>query len=153
MSYTDFSNDDTLDAILSELKNAKPEKVEKHEVSFNNSDTLTLDNLESFILNNGAKTVSLTQDIVQILLDQVQSTPDPELITSVAEMVGSNNKALETLTKLYLNKQKENHAIKMEMVKAEAKQKALSVEANKKPITREEVMALIYNDDETKLNV
>lgn len=138
--------DDSLDSILQELKTSNPVstvpvKQMNYEVAqFNNENEL-----RNFILENGAKTVAATQEIIAVLLDQIQCNPDAELITSVAEMVSSNNKALETLTKLQLNAEKLKHAKELETFKQQTKLATANIQAQRPILTREELFDAIYD--------
>lgn len=144
MISENYDTDDSISLILKELSTEKPIQTAQSLSTFTpNSSAPTIDTLEEFILNNGAQTVGMTQEIIGVLLEQIQINPDAELITSVAEMVGSNNKALETLTKIYLNKEKLKQAKELEEFRQNAK---IEKQEARPRLTREEAMALIYND-------
>ena len=107
--------DDSLQMILDELSKESaqpslvPAKIENQEIEH-----LDREQLEDYIIKSGVETVSTTQDIINVLLQQIRSTPDAELITSVAEMIGSKTKAVENLTKIFLNNEKLKQAKELE---------------------------------------
>lgn len=149
MSYTDYSDDENLQHILDELSSASSPMAQNNSITAHTvTPAVDANNLEQYIIENGAQTVSTTQAIIATLIDQINVTPDAELITSVAEMVSSNNKALETLAKLHLNKEKHKHAMELENYKAQAKSQLMDKTRDRKPLTREEIMALVYEDTE-----
>lgn len=143
----EYDSDETLSSLLSELNSVKIEApVEKHTDAIIPPSNLKADNLEKYILDSGADTVRTTQSIIQILLDQIQVNPDPELITSVAEMVNSNNRALETITKIHLNNVKLQQAKELEQFKQSVKLKIADDKLNAgRQKTREEVMKEIID--------
>lgn len=138
----EYDSDETLNSLLHELDAVKIEPTgEKRTDAIIPPSNLKADNLEKYILDSGADTVRTTQSIIQILLDQIQVNPDPELITSVAEMVNSNNRALETITKIHLNNVKLQQAKELEQFKQSVKLKIADDKLNaNRQRTREEVM-------------
>jgi hypothetical protein len=151
MDYEDYSPDDSVRSILSELSSLQNYSAETQNVNEKNEINLTSAELEDFILKSGAKTVSTTQSIIQSLLEQIQITPDAELITSVAEMVSSNNKALETLTKIHLNNEKLKQAKELEQFKQATKLEIANNnnQQNKSQMTREDIMKVLYETDDS----
>lgn len=148
MEIKEYGADDSVKAILSELSNTNQLDDFKDPIDINVEDiNLSPEELEGFILKNGAKTVSTTQNIIAALLAQIQITPDAELITSVAEMIGSNNKALETLTKIHLNNKKLKQAKELEQFKQATKLQIADKTQNRPQLTREEIMKLFYEED------
>lgn len=148
MEIKEYGADDSVKAILSELSNTNQLDDFKDPIDINVEDiNLSPEELEGFILKNGAKTVSTTQNIIAALLAQIQITPDAELITSVAEMIGSNNKALETLTKIHLNNEKLKQAKELEQFKQATKLQIADKTQNRPQLTREEIMKLFYEED------
>ncbi len=147
--YIGDTEDDNLTSILNELKNTSTEIVAtpSQPIQYNKPNP---DELEDFILDNGAKTVANTQHIISILLNQIESNPDPELITSVAEMVSANNKALESMNKIYLTKEKHKQTKELESIKAAGKANALENNMQKPPMTREELFEILYGDKKVK---
>lgn len=138
---------DSLDSILQELKTSTPVSITPvvRQMNYDVTQFNGENELRNFILENGAKTVAATQEIIAVLLDQIQCNPDAELITSVAEMVSSNNKALETLTKLQLNTEKLKHAKELEAFKQQTKLATANIQAQRPIMTREELMGAIYD--------
>lgn len=138
-----YTNDDVLKSIWAEID----ENVTKNEITPKPSisaDIPQAENLESFIIENSAKSVNTTQSVIDILLQQAESTSDPELIASLAEMIAANNKSIDTLTKLHLNREKLKQAKEMEIFKQQAKLMASDTPANyNQPLTRESIMTLL----------
>lgn len=150
MEIKEYGADDSVKAILSELSNAAQLDDFKEAIDLKGEDIdLNSEELEEFILKNGAKTVSTTQNIISLLLAQIQVTPDAELITSVAEMIGSNNKALETLTKIHLNNEKLKQAKELEQFKQATKLQIADKVQNRPQLSREEIMKLFYEEDKS----
>lgn len=151
----EYDSDETLNSILSELsKTNTVQKPATGELIKKPAEDVGIKSLESYILNNGSNTLSTTREVIGILLEQIQCNPDPELITSVAEMLNSNNRALETLTKIYLNDQKLKQAKELEQFKQSVKLQIVNTQIAAKQKTREEIMkeiidAEIVEDDET----
>ena len=139
--------DDSLQMILDELSEESaqpslvPAKIENQEIEH-----LDREQLEDYIIKSGVETVSTTQDIINVLLQQIRSTPDAELITSVAEMIGSKTKAVENLTKIFLNNEKLKQAKELEEFKQAAKLQQINMSMTRPPMTREEVMKLLDDD-------
>lgn len=147
--YYSDTQAESLENILKELQREEPMEHNHQKLEIEQVD-IDPNNLEKFILDNGAKAVQSTQAIIKLLFEQIKINPDPELITSVAEMLGSNNKALETLNKIYLNKEKFKQSVEMEGVKAQAKMAQLEVKSERPPMTREEVLKIIFEDSDIK---
>lgn len=150
-----FENDsDSLESILAELKTCEGE-VQQRQLQPISKNELTAvapsndDELRDFILGSGTKTILATQEIIEVLLDQIQCNPEAELITSVAEMVGANNKALETITKLHLHREKLKQAKELEIFKQQTKAAIANAQLQRRgPImTREEMMESIYKKE------
>ena len=149
-----FNDDnDSLESILAELKTCSPTEPRQQNIQPVSKNELTSiapnsdDELRDFILGSGTKTILATQEIIEVLLDQIQCNPEAELITSVAEMVGANNKALETITKLHLHKEKLKQAKELEIFKQQTKAAIASAQMQQRgPIlTREEMMEAIFD--------
>lgn len=107
--------------------------------------------LEQYIIKSGAETVSTTQDIINVLLQQIRITPDPELITSVAEMINSKAKAVENLTKVFLSNEKLKQAKEIEQYKQSTKLQIASNQT-RPAITHEEVMKLLNDEISPVIN-
>lgn len=142
---------DPLDSILQELKNCN-EPVAKYQpnVKFELAEAPQNDEeLHTFIVENGARTVNATQDIISTLLEQIQCNPEAELITSVAEMVSANNKALETLAKLHLHREKLKQAKELEIFKQKTKAAiAATTTTTARPImTREAIRQALESEE------
>lgn len=148
----EYDSDETLNSILSELDAVKPIQPKPRTETGLSAENVELKNLETYILQNGSNTLSTTRDVINILLSQIQCNPDPELITSVAEMLNSNNRALETLTKMYLSNQKLLQAKELEQFKQSVKLHIVNTQLEAKQSTREEVMKEIIDADVVEEN-
>lgn len=152
-NFYEIDNDDPLTNVLKELQSAEP--IKKQEIVKQDRQPAQLDenDLEKFIVDNSTRSVENTQAIIDILLRQIESTPDAELIESVAEMINSNNKALETLNKIHLHKEKFKQTIQLETLKAQAKLGNNEEKATGIPMTREALFKIMYGDNIQPKNI
>lgn len=131
-------------------------EVEHHEILSEQekklqADMAEADKTQQYILASCKKIVDQGYDTLSNLQDTVVGTADGKTISGYANLIGSIAKILDTANTVAMNNQRMAHQIKMEMVKAELKNKIAknSAPAQKNTINivagREEIMKMLEN--------
>lgn len=138
----DTDIDNTVNDIISQLKtsslsNTSPQKEDIK---------LTKDNLEEFILTNSGKLVTKSLGLIDNIESFVSTSPEPDDVTALSELIKAATSAVESLNKIYIADSKNENQMKIKKLDIAAREK-LSVMDNQTKIllSREDIMKALIN--------
>lgn len=138
----EFRDQDTIDSLMAEINSmpsTETDIIESPKVELNKED------LEQFILNSSANTVESIRKRIEFLFNNMECSPDPEMISSISNLINSQTSAIETLTKLHLNKEKLKQAMELEQFKQATKLQIVDKHLENRPVmTREDLMKQLF---------
>ena len=141
----DTDIDNTVNDIISQLKTSSLSNTlpQKEEVK------LTKDNLEEFILTNTGKLVTKSLGLIDNIESFVSTSPEPDDVTALSELIKAATSAVESLNKIYIADSKNENQMKIKKLDIAAKEK-LSLMDNQTKIllSREDIMKALINSSD-----
>jgi hypothetical protein len=138
----DTDIDNTVNDIISQLKTSSLSNTstQKEDVK------LTKDNLEEFILTNTGKLVTKSLGLIDNIESFVSTSPEPDDVTALSELIKAATSAVESLNKIYIADSKNENQMKIKKLDIAAKEK-LSLMDNQTKIllSREDIMKALIN--------
>jgi hypothetical protein len=138
----DTDIDNTVNDIISQLKTSSlsNNSTQKEDVK------LTKDNLEEFILTNTGKLVTKSLGLIDNIESFVSTSPEPDDVTALSELIKAATSAVESLNKIYIADSKNENQMKIKKLDIAAKEK-LSLMDNQTKIllSREDIMKALIN--------
>jgi len=117
----------------------------------------TIDNLEDFVLKNSSEIVNSSISMLKNMESVVQTVQGAEEMAAYSELVNASTNALDTLTKLLLQKKKNDAAIEIKKMDVENKKELQSNDhAVKVMASREEILKMMLsakNTQQSEINV
>lgn len=116
-----MENNNEIDSIIEQLKNdSVPSSIVVKEN--NTDDSITDENVNSFVYKKSVELVSASLGAVQTIRDSVLTGVDPKEIAALSQLINATTKALDTLNQINLQNKKS---------KSNAELKKMELEANK----------------------
>ena len=141
----DTDIDNTVNDIISQLKTSSlsNNSTQKEDVK------LTKDNLEEFILTNTGKLVTKSLGLIDNIESFVSTSPEPDDVTALSELIKAATSAVESLNKIYIADSKNENQMKIKKLDIAAKEK-LSLMDNQTKIllSREDIMKALINSSD-----
>jgi len=128
--------------LLDQLKDAnkKAEQVKKE------SNPLTKENMEKFVIEKAGKLVEESLDVINNVKDYISSAPESKDVGSLAELIASTSTAIETLNKIIVTDKRNDTLIKAkEMDIASRKELKQADNTTKLLATREQVFKMLID--------
>ncbi len=95
--------DEAINQFLTDLQTIK---TEQNNIAVQRTDTATPDNLEEFILKNSSEVINSAVSMMRNVETNVQAIQGPEEIAAYSELVNASTNAIETLSKILIQKKK-----------------------------------------------
>ena len=142
---TDTVTDDIVDDILDQLANSKDVCTELRKKGNDDGEIITRENLEKFVIENSAKLVSKTLDIVDEVKDRACSSDDPDHVRALADVLKATSSAIDSLGKLHIAADRNKTSKEISKANNEARI-GMNTQDNVTKITlsREEVMKELF---------
>ena len=116
-----MENNNEIDSIIEQLKNdSVPSSIVVKENNID--DSITDDNVNSFVYKKSVELVSASLGAVQTIRDSVLTGVDPKEIAALSQLINATTRALDTLNQINLQNKKS---------KSNAELKKMELEANK----------------------
>jgi hypothetical protein len=142
--------DDTVNAIVSQLKKARNMCTSKPDESLN----LTRENLEEFIIKNSGQLVVKSLGIVDDMREIVTATADSRDVTAIADLISATSSVIETLNKVYISDEKNKTQVKVKQMDIDARVRInLADNEVKLLLSREEVMKAFIAENKDVIDV
>lgn len=116
-----MENNNEIDSIIEQLKNDSVSSsivVKENDID----DSITDDNVNSFVYKKSVELVSASLGAVQTIRDSVLTGVDPKEIAALSQLINATTRALDTLNQINLQNKKS---------KSNAELKKMELEANK----------------------
>jgi hypothetical protein len=116
-----MENNNEIDSIIEQLKNdSVPSSIVVKENNID--DSITDENVNSFVYKKSVELVSASLGAVQTIRDSVLTGVDPKEIAALSQLINATTRALDTLNQINLQNKKS---------KSNAELKKMELEANK----------------------
>lgn len=140
----------SVDNIIEQLRNV-PRAVT--EVS-QEEDVLTRDNLEEFILKYTGNLVKQASESVSLVKDYVETAPNAEDVTALAELIRATSTAVEGLNKILVTNKRSKTAMDIKQLELQSKQQQFNTAVGVGlMLTREELMKQLLNPPKPTIDV
>jgi hypothetical protein len=146
--------DESVAQFLNDLQTIR---AEQSTVNVPRDTVATIDNLEEFVLKNSSEIVNSSISMLKNMEGVVQTVQGAEEMAAYSELVNASTNALDTLTKLLLQKKKNDAAIEIKKMDVENKKELQSNDhAVKVMASREEILKMMLstkNNLQSEINV
>ena len=146
--------DESVAQFLNDLQTIR---AEQSTVNVPRDTVATIDNLEEFVLKNSSEIVNSSISMLKNMEGVVQTVQGAEEMAAYSELVNASTNALDTLTKLLLQKKKNDAAIEIKKMDVENKKELQSNDhAVKVMASREEILKMMLsakNNQQSEINV
>lgn len=140
----------SVDSIIEQLRNV-PRAIT--EVS-QEEDVLTKDNLEDFILKYTGNLVKQASESVSLVKDYVETAPNAEDVTALAELIRATSTAVEGLNKILVTNKRSKTAMDIKQLEIQSKQQQFNTAVGVGlMLTREELMKQLLNPPKPTIDV
>lgn len=140
----------SVDTIIDQLRNV-PRIVS--EVS-REDDELTKDNLEEFILKYTGNLVKQASESVSLVKDYVETAPNAEDVTALAELIRATSSAVEGLNKILVTNKRSKTAMDIKQLELQSKQQQFNTAVGVGlMLTREELMKQLINPPKPTIDI
>lgn len=131
---SDDSND-SVNSLISQLRSTPAV------ISQTREEDLTKDNLEEFIIKHTGDLVKQASSSVALVKDYVETAPNSEDVSALAELIKATSTALDSLNKILIADKRNNTAIKIQEMNIQSRREELDTAVGVKlMLTREELM-------------
>lgn len=147
---TDTQTEEIVDDILEQLKNSSKECTELVKPK-PESDDVTRENLEDFVIKKSAALVEKTLDIVDEVTDRATASDDPESLRGLADILKATSSAVDALNKVHIAADRNKTAKEISTANIEARQ-GMNTQNNQTRLmmSREEAMANLFGSVKEK---
>jgi hypothetical protein len=133
----DDSQNDSVNSIIEQLKQV-PKVVS---VAQEQTDELTKENLEQFILKHTGNLVKQATESVALVKDYVETAPNAEDVTALAELIRATSTAVEILNKTLISDKRNQTVVHVKELEIKSRQEQFDTAVGVKlMLTREELM-------------
>lgn len=117
-------------------------------------DTLTKDNLEEFILKYTGNLVKQASESVSLVKDYVETAPNAEDVTALAELIRATSSAVEGLNKILVTNKRSQTAMDIKQLELQSKQQQFNTAVGVGlMLTREELMKQLLSSSKPTIDV
>lgn len=140
----------SVDTIIDQLRNV-PKIISQ---AAHEDDPLTKDNLEEFILKHTGNLVKQASESVSLVKDYVETAPNAEDVTALAELIRATSSAVESLNKILVTDKRSHTALTIKQMELQSKQQQFDTAVGVKlMLTREELMKQLLNPPKPTIEV
>ncbi len=128
--------------LLDQLKDAnkKAESVKKE------SNPLTKDNMERFVIEKAGKLVEESLEVMTNVKDYISSAPESKDVGSLSDLIAATATAIETLNKIIVTDKRNEALIKAKEMDIASRRELKEVDSNTKLLaTREQVFKMLID--------
>lgn len=140
----------SVETIIDQLRNVPRVVAEASKYD----DVLTKDNLEEFILKHTGSLVRQAAESVSLVKDYVETAPNAEDVTALAELIRATSSAVESLNKILVTDKRSQTALTIKQMDLQSKQEQFDTAVGVKlMLTREELMKQLLNPPKPVIDV
>lgn len=141
---------DSVNSIIEQLKQV-PKAVA---VINDQKDELTKDNLENFIIKHTGNLVKQATESVALVKDYVETAPNAEDVTALAELIRATSTAVEILNKTLIADKRNQTVVQVKEMEIRSRQEQFDTAVGVKlMLTREELMKQLFDAPTAKPKV
>lgn len=142
------SQNDSVNSIIEQLKQV-PKAVA---IVQEQTDELTKDNLEQFILKHTGNLVKQATESVALVKDYVETAPNAEDVTALAELIRATSTAVEILNKTLISDKRNQTVVHVKELEIKSRQEQFDTAVGVKlMLTREELMKQLLNTPKSQV--
>lgn len=133
---------DSVNSIIEQLKQVPKAAA----VIDSQTDELTKDNLENFIIKHTGNLVKQATESVALVKDYVETAPNAEDVTALAELIRATSTAVEILNKTLIADKRNQTVVQVKEMEIKSRQEQFDTAVGVKlMLTREELMKQLFN--------
>jgi hypothetical protein len=141
---------DELNEMVGDLLGQLQEANKKAEVAQKESDPLTKENIEKFVIENAGKLVKESLEVVTNVKDYISSAPENKDVSSLADLIAATSTAIETLNKIIVTDKRNETIIKAKDMDIKSRKELKEVDTTTKLLaTREQVFKMLIDSANT----
>ena len=141
---------DELNEIVGDLLGQLQEANKKAVVAQKESDPLTKENIEKFVIENAGKLVKESLEVVTNVKDYISSAPENKDVSSLADLIAATSTAIETLNKIIVTDKRNETVIKAKDMDIKSRKELKEVDTTTKLLaTREQVFKMLIDSANT----
>jgi hypothetical protein len=128
--------------LLEQLNDAN----KKAEVAKKETNPLTKENMEKFVVEKAGKLVEESLDVVTNVKDYISSAPESKDVGSLADLIAATSTAIETLNKIIVTDKRNEALLKAKSMDIESRKELKNSDnATKLLVTREQVFKMLID--------
>jgi predicted transcriptional regulator len=136
-----------LNEMVGSLLEQLSETSKKAEQAKKESNPLTKENMEKFVVEKAGRLVEESLDVVSNVKEYISSAPESKDVGSLAELIAATSSALETLNKIIVTDKRNETLVKTKTMDIEARKGLKDMENTAKLlITREQVFKMLIEN-------
>jgi hypothetical protein len=137
---------DELNEMVGDLLGQLQEANKKAVVAQKESDPLTKENIEKFVIENAGKLVKESLEVVTNVKDYISSAPENKDVSSLADLIAATSTAIETLNKIIVTDKRNETVIKAKDMDIKSRRELKEVDTTTKLLaTREQVFKMLID--------
>jgi hypothetical protein len=141
---------DELNEMVGDLLGQLQEANKKAEVAQKESDPLTKENIEKFVIENAGKLVKESLEVLTNVKDYISSAPENKDVSSLADLIAATSTAIETLNKIIVTDKRNETIIKAKDMDIKSRKELKEVDTTTKLLaTREQVFKMLIDSANT----
>jgi len=141
---------DELNEMVGDLLGQLQEANKKAEVAQKESDPLTKENIEKFVIENAGKLVKESLEVVTNVKDYISSAPENKDVSSLADLIAATSTAIEILNKIIVTDKRNETIIKAKDMDIKSRKELKEVDTTTKLLaTREQVFKMLIDSANT----
>ena len=141
---------DELNEMVGDLLGQLQEANKKAVVAQKESDPLTKENIEKFVIENAGKLVKESLEVVTNVKDYISSAPENKDVSSLADLIAATSTAIETLNKIIVTDKRNETVIKAKDMDIKSRKELKEVDNTTKLLaTREQVFKMLIDSANT----
>jgi hypothetical protein len=141
---------DELNEMVGDLLGQLQEANKKAVVAQKESDPLTKENIEKFVIENAGKLVKESLEVVTNVKDYISSAPENKDVSSLADLIAATSTAIETLNKIIVTDKRNETVIKAKDMDIKSRKELKEVDTTTKLLaTREQVFKMLIDSANT----
>ena len=141
---------DELNEMVGDLLGQLQEANKKAVIAQKESDPLTKENIEKFVIENAGKLVKESLEVVTNVKDYISSAPENKDVSSLADLIAATSTAIETLNKIIVTDKRNETVIKAKDMDIKSRRELKEVDTTTKLLaTREQVFKMLIDSANT----
>lgn len=141
---------DELNEMVGDLLGQLQEANKKAVVAQKESDPLTKENIEKFVIENAGKLVKESLEVVTNVKDYISSAPENKDVSSLADLIAATSTAIETLNKIIVTDKRNETVIKAKDMDIKSRKELKEVDTTTKLLaTREQIFKMLIDSANT----